>query len=86
MIDWVIERCHQLTTGEAEVATGGIPGLPPGQIQVNISEVFLQVWTANEAAIKFYKKLGFEQGETIKDYYRDLTPSDCVVFRKPIAK
>jgi ribosomal protein S18 acetylase RimI-like enzyme len=50
----------------------------------NIARVFLHVQTSNEDAIAFYKKFGFTITETIKDYYKRITPPDCYVLSKDI--
>lgn len=84
LIDWVVDRCRQLRCGEAKTAIGGIPGLPQGQTQVNVTEIYLHVWCANQGAIEFYRQSGFEQGETIEGYYKKLNPPNCVVFKKPL--
>merc|ERR1712046_287114 len=34
----------------------------------NVKEVYLHVQTTNEEAIAFYKRFGFEVGETIQNY------------------
>ncbi|KAF8820113.1 acetyltransferase, GnaT family protein [Cardiosporidium cionae] len=47
--------------------------------QEDICGVFLNVWSANESAIKFYLEHSFVIGECIHDYYRDLSPTDCYI-------
>lgn len=84
LVEWVIDRCRQLKCGEAEVAVGNIPCVPLGQSQISIQEIFLHVWSGNEAAMKFYEAIGFEPGETIENYYNSLNPSSCIVYRKTI--
>lgn len=82
LLEWVIKRCEHLRVGQAETAIGGIPGLPPGQTQVDIKDIFLHVWSSNTTAIQFYKSMGFEQAEVLQGYYRNLSPSDAIVFKK----
>ncbi|KAF8820259.1 acetyltransferase, GnaT family protein [Cardiosporidium cionae] len=48
--------------------------------QEDLTGVFLHVWTLNESAINFYLKHGFVIGECIRDYYHELTPSDCYIL------
>ena len=49
-----------------------------------IGEITLHVWTPNHSAIKFYATFGFATTGTIENYYRRLTPSDCVILTKTI--
>ncbi|XP_055388709.1 N-alpha-acetyltransferase 50-like [Condylostylus longicornis] len=84
LLQWVVDRCKQLRSGEAEFCLGGVPGLPQGQGQVNVTDIYLHVWSANREGIEFYKNHGFIQDTVIGDYYKSLTPSDCIVFRKVI--
>jgi ribosomal protein S18 acetylase RimI-like enzyme len=50
-----------------------------------IVEIYLHVHTGNEEAQRFYKRFGFEVGETVSSYYRGITPPDAFVMRKVVA-
>ncbi|XP_057478867.1 uncharacterized protein LOC130766205 [Actinidia eriantha] len=50
----------------------------------NIGEIYLHVQTNNEDAINFCKKFGFENTDTIHNYYTNITPPDCYVVTKLI--
>ncbi len=41
----------------------------------------LHVWTANEAAVQFYERSGYERGETVYGFYGE-QGMDAWVFRK----
>jgi ribosomal protein S18 acetylase RimI-like enzyme len=58
--------------------------LEAAEKQPEIKEVYLHVWTANEDAIRFYTRHGFEVAETLKNYYRGISPPDCHVLRRAI--
>ena len=45
-----------------------------------VSLLFLNVWTVSEDAIAFYKSLGFEEVETLQDYYKELEPASALVL------
>ena len=47
-----------------------------------IHEVFLHVQSNNEDAMTFYAKFGFEKGETVEDYYKNVEPRSAVILRK----
>ena len=49
-----------------------------------VDEVYLHVQSNNEDAINFYKKQGFGIKETIKGYYRKISPPDAVVLSKTL--
>eukprot|EP00009_Paramoeba_aestuarina_P002668 CAMPEP_0201513406 /NCGR_PEP_ID=MMETSP0161_2-20130828/5464_1 /ASSEMBLY_ACC=CAM_ASM_000251 /TAXON_ID=180227 /ORGANISM="Neoparamoeba aestuarina, Strain SoJaBio B1-5/56/2" /LENGTH=154 /DNA_ID=CAMNT_0047909597 /DNA_START=51 /DNA_END=511 /DNA_ORIENTATION=+ len=40
----------------------------------DVKQVYLHVQTNNEVAINFYRKLGFEIGNIIEDYYKNVEP------------
>lgn len=48
----------------------------------DVREIYLHVHTANDVAVDFYKKHGFEVTETLKNYYKNIDPSDCYYVRK----
>mmetsp|Transcript_19978 Transcript_19978/g.35940 ORF Transcript_19978/g.35940 Transcript_19978/m.35940 type:complete len:161 (-) Transcript_19978:319-801(-) len=50
----------------------------------NIEEAYCHVQVNNEDSLDFFKKAGFEVRETIKDYYKKLTPSDAIVLYKKL--
>ena len=49
-----------------------------------VDEVYLHVQSNNDDAINFYKKQGFGIKETIKGYYRKISPPDAVVLSKTL--
>ena len=49
---------------------------------LSINAIYLHVQTNNLVAIAFYKKFGFEVTETIPDYYKNISPSDCYVLKR----
>jgi ribosomal protein S18 acetylase RimI-like enzyme len=49
---------------------------------ITIRDIYLHVQTSNVAALDFYKGSGFEQGEMIANYYKNIQPPDCYVLRK----
>lgn len=58
-------------------------------LSTNLPEVthaYLHVHTANQDAIDFYQKFGFEvEGGVIEKYYKRLDPPDAVLLVKRIA-
>ena len=50
----------------------------------DIREVYLHVWAANDGALRFYERLGFQRGEEVPNYYRGITPNAGLVLRKAI--
>lgn len=46
--------------------------------------VQLHVHVANEDAIAFYERLGFQEHKRIDNYYRTLSPRTCLVLRRSI--
>eukprot|EP00891_Asterochloris_glomerata_P009875 jgi/Astpho2/9875/fgenesh1_pm.00152_%23_1_t len=50
----------------------------------SIKEVYLHVQSNNEDAVQFYKRNGFAVGDTIKGYYKRLTPSDAIVLSRKL--
>lgn len=49
-----------------------------------VTEAYLHVHSANEEAIRFYKRFGFLEDEIIRGYYRRLQPPDAVILRKKL--
>lgn len=45
-----------------------------------IDRIELHVQVNNDAAIRFYKRNGFEVADTIRGYYKRIEPSDCHVL------
>lgn len=52
--------------------------------QREVKRMRLHVQAGNDAAFAFYKKHGFEVVEELKNYYTDLTPSDCFILEKQL--
>ena len=48
----------------------------------SILEVYLHVQTSNSEARDFYLANGFDQTETILNYYKRIEPPDCFVLKK----
>mmetsp|Transcript_35618 Transcript_35618/g.79178 ORF Transcript_35618/g.79178 Transcript_35618/m.79178 type:complete len:158 (-) Transcript_35618:1033-1506(-) len=59
--------------------------LEAAQQDSNIEEVYLHVQVGNDEAVEFYKKHNFEVRETVKDYYKKLSPPDAVILAKKLA-
>ena len=56
---------------------------PPQNI--NVKEVYAHVWEANEEALEWYIKRGFDVGEEVEEgYYRKLRPSGARVVRRRV--
>lgn len=52
---------------------------------IKIEEVYAHVWEANEEALEWYMKRGFEVGgEVVVGYYRKLRPSGARVVRRRV--
>ncbi|EGD82101.1 N-alpha-acetyltransferase 50 [Salpingoeca rosetta] len=49
-----------------------------------VTAVFLHVDVNNEDAVEFYKTFGFEVTETVKGYYKKLSPGDAHVLEKKV--
>ncbi|EPS40529.1 hypothetical protein H072_5612 [Dactylellina haptotyla CBS 200.50] len=52
---------------------------------IDADEAYAHVWVANDGALDFYRKQGFDvnSGTVVQDYYRRLEPRDArIVFRK----
>ncbi len=64
----LIDRCISLVTSS----------LPEVQF------AYLHVQYDNADAIEFYKKFGFEVGETVENYYPRLDPPHAVVLRRAL--
>ncbi|KAG1677341.1 hypothetical protein FOA52_010720 [Chlamydomonas sp. UWO 241] len=47
-----------------------------------VEEAYLHVHSANEEAVEFYRRFGFEVRETVENYYRRLDPPHAVVLAK----
>jgi len=50
----------------------------------DINEIYLHVQVNNNYAINFYKRFGFEVGETLFNYYKRIQPPDCFVLTKKV--
>jgi ribosomal-protein-alanine N-acetyltransferase len=51
-------------------------------IKCDVREIKLEVRIKNKGARKFYKKIGFEEKEVLKNYYED--GEDAVIMRKEV--
>lgn len=52
---------------------------------MNVKEIYAHVWEANEEALEWYVKRGFEVGEeVVEGYYRKLRPSGARVVRRRV--
>lgn len=52
---------------------------------IKVEEVYAHVWEANEEALEWYKKRGFEVGEeVVVGYYRKLRPSGARIVRRRV--
>ena len=49
-----------------------------------VSEVYLHMWTANEDALRLYRRFGFTVSETVAGYYHGISPADCHILRKAV--
>ncbi|KAI9144085.1 acyl-CoA N-acyltransferase [Paraphysoderma sedebokerense] len=56
--------------------------LTHAQSDPKAAEVWLHVQTSNTDALDFYKKHGFEVKETVKDYYKNISPTDAYILVK----
>lgn len=52
---------------------------------MNVKEIYAHVWEANEEALGWYGKRGFEVGgEVVEGYYRKLRPSGARVVKRKV--
>ena len=51
----------------------------------NVKEIYAHVWEANEEALEWYIRRGFEVGEVVEGYYRKLRPSGARIVRRRIS-
>ena len=52
---------------------------------MNVKEIYAHVWEANEEALGWYVKRGFElRGDVVEGYYRKLRPSGARVVRRRV--
>ena len=52
---------------------------------INVKRIYAHVWEANEEALEWYGKRGFEIGEeVVEGYYRKLRPSGAKVVRRRV--
>lgn len=52
----------------------------------DVKAIYLHVQINNDSAVAFYGKKDFHVEETLKDYYKHVTPSDCLVLRRHFTK
>lgn len=52
-------------------------------IELNITDIFLEVRQNNSSAISFYEKIGFEKISNRKNYYTD-TNEDAYIYKKVV--
>ena len=50
----------------------------------DVVEVYLHVHVENDAAIKFYETIGFQQKELVNDYYKSLSNGNAYLYYKRI--
>lgn len=50
----------------------------------NFESVYLHIQTNNEEALGLYRKFGFVQKDTKREYYKRIEPSDAYVLEKVI--
>jgi len=46
--------------------------------------VYLHVQEGRDDAVAFYKKHGFEEGETVQNYYKRADPPHAIILRKAL--
>ncbi|CAF9938455.1 MAG: hypothetical protein ALECFALPRED_007695 [Alectoria fallacina] len=52
---------------------------------INVKEIYAHVWEANEEALEWYIKRGFEvEGEMVEGYYTKLRPSGARIVRRVV--
>ena len=51
-----------------------------------VQSIYLHVQTSNTTAIEFYKKLGFETVELVRNYYRRIEPPDAYKLVRVLLK
>lgn len=53
--------------------------------KINVKAIYAHVWEANEEALEWYAKRGFEIGEeVVEGYYRKLRPSGAKIVRRTV--
>ncbi|KAF1791442.1 Acyl-CoA N-acyltransferase [Phytophthora cactorum] len=53
-------------------------------IHDGVVQVYLHVQTSNTAALRFYRSLGFEATQILRNYYKRIDPPDCYVLRRQL--
>uniref|UniRef100_A0A914VTZ7 N-terminal methionine N(alpha)-acetyltransferase NatE n=1 Tax=Plectus sambesii TaxID=2011161 RepID=A0A914VTZ7_9BILA len=49
-----------------------------------LESIFLHVQVSNESALEFYGKFGFENVDTVENYYKRIEPADAYVLEKKL--
>lgn len=49
-----------------------------------VSEINLHAWVSNEDGIEFYRRHGFQTGDKLVGYYKNISPPDGIVMSKAV--
>mmetsp|Transcript_28645 Transcript_28645/g.37541 ORF Transcript_28645/g.37541 Transcript_28645/m.37541 type:complete len:186 (+) Transcript_28645:78-635(+) len=50
-----------------------------------LEEVYLHMQTSNADALRFYERHGFDNIDTIRNYYKRIEPPDCYILKKRLS-
>ncbi|KAF1783360.1 Acyl-CoA N-acyltransferase [Phytophthora cactorum] len=76
--------CWKAIAGLESVGSRLLEGVIAQSIHDGVVQVYLHVQTSNTAALRFYRSLGFEATQILRNYYKRIDPPDCYVLRRQL--